>query len=149
MVAYYVTHPYMDRTAVIYAPSTEKARTTFLDWLERNGLISRKSRQTYRRDMVAEKLEDPGVPSDIVLHYGGGEERQDTIRLGEKMIEVPIRRHYEEDAEMLPEERERIGGPSEEEVEEFTQEAFEDTGIDLRPKQKRMPIQEVMLKGFE
>ena len=42
---------------------------------------------------------------------------------------------YEEDAEMLPEERKRIGGPSDKEVEEFTQRAFEDTGIDLRPRQ--------------
>lgn len=138
MVAYFVTHPYIDRTAVVYAPSTEKARTTFLDWLERNGLISRRSRQAYRRDMVAERLEDPGVPADVVLHYRYGEEPQpEVIRLGEEMVEVPVERReedygaYEEPAG--PYEEPGGWGPETEE----------------EPEPKRMPIQEVMLRGFE
>ncbi len=70
MSAYYVTHPMMDKTAVVYAPSTEKARTTFLDWLERNGLMDRRQRQVLRRDMIAKRLEDPNIPVDVELNYG-------------------------------------------------------------------------------
>jgi len=68
---YYVTHPNMDKKAIVHAPSTEKARTTFLDWLERSGSISRRDRHGWRRNMIASRMEDgTGVPSDIELWYG-------------------------------------------------------------------------------
>jgi hypothetical protein len=73
---YYVTHPNLGRSAVVHAPSTEKARTTFLDWLERNNHISRAERQRWRRNMVAERLEYPSeVGSDVELWYGYEETR--------------------------------------------------------------------------
>ena len=148
MSAYFVTHPMMDKTAVVHAPSTEKARTTFLDWLERNGLLQRSRRQAYRRDMVAEKLEDPSVPSDVVLNYGYGEEPEpEVLRLGEERVEVPI-----EQGEGVPV-PDRILGTLEErmEIDRFLQEGderFEESEGMEEPKPKRMPIQEVMLKGF-
>ena len=37
MSYYYVTHPNVDFSATVKAPSTDKARTTFLDYLERSG----------------------------------------------------------------------------------------------------------------
>ena len=71
MSIYYVVHPSLGKDAIVHAPTTEKARTTFLDYLERNNLISRGDRQSWRRSMVAEKLEYPGdVTSDLELYYG-------------------------------------------------------------------------------
>jgi len=68
---YFVMHPSLGITAEVNAPTTEKARTTFLDWLERNEHIARSHRQAYRKNMVAEKLEEAGaVRADITLHYG-------------------------------------------------------------------------------
>jgi len=70
MSTYYVTYPNMDISAVVTAPSTDKARTTFLDWLERTGRMSRKNRQRLRRDLVAERLEFPEeVDADVRLNY--------------------------------------------------------------------------------
>ena len=113
MPYYYVTHPNMDFSATIEAPSTEKARTAYLDYLERQGLWSRNRRQELRRNMVADRIMDPGeIQADIQLSYGYegtkfapvvGEE----IQLGEQMAEVPIEPMYEEPEESLgPVERE-------------------------------------------
>ncbi len=123
---YYVTHPQIGRTAVVYAPSTEKARTTFLDWLERSGLVSRRDRQAFRKDMVAKRLEDPNVPVDVELHYG-----------------------YESDIPSygLPTEME------ESEVQESIETPVESSEdfIEATPQASRplMPIQEVMLRGYK
>jgi len=111
--------------------------------------------------MIAEKIEDPNVPTDVVLNYGYKDFS------GRFDYGLP----HEEDAEMLPEERGKIGAetPSRREVKEFLEDAYKDTGTDLRerePKEeeldipsveigelatepKRMPIQEVMLRGYE
>ncbi len=101
MTVYYVTHPNLNERAKVYAPSTEKARTTFLDYLERNGLIDRGNRHTFRTNMVAERLEDPEaawVP--LELHYGYEEDgsyrlepTQSLPQYGEEYVE-PI--GYEE-----------------------------------------------------
>ena len=70
MPIYYVTHPSMGLDAKVEAPSTEKARTTFLDYLERNGRIGRSQRDAYRRNLVAERLRDPEViQADLDLAY--------------------------------------------------------------------------------
>jgi len=75
MAIYYVKHPTLDFSATIDAPSTEKARTTYLDYLERGGNISRSSRQYYRRNLIADRVMDPNeVPADIHLAYGYQEE---------------------------------------------------------------------------
>ena len=72
---YWVEHPNMGVRAVVYAPSTEKARTTFLDWLERTERIPRGDRHRWRRNMIAERLEYPEeVESDITLQYRYGYE---------------------------------------------------------------------------
>lgn len=68
---YYTTHPNLGISALVEAPTTEKARTTFLDYLERQNLIGRADRQYWRKNMVAERMEDPrDVSADIELHYG-------------------------------------------------------------------------------
>ncbi|MHA2069460.1 MAG: hypothetical protein ACXABY_34290, partial [Candidatus Thorarchaeota archaeon] len=71
MTIYYVTHPNLQVSALVHAPATEKARTTFLDYLERRSEIPRADRQAWRRNMVAERMEDPyDVQADVELHYG-------------------------------------------------------------------------------
>lgn len=75
MGIYYVTHPNIDLRATVHAPSTEKARTTFLDYLERQGMAQRNQRQYLRGNMVAEKLQYPeDVTADIHLDYTYQEE---------------------------------------------------------------------------
>ena len=70
MSNYLVTHPQIGITATVDAPTSEKARTTFLDYLERTGKVSRKSRQLLRRTMATKKLVDGSEGySDIELHY--------------------------------------------------------------------------------
>ncbi|KKN16920.1 hypothetical protein LCGC14_0971250 [marine sediment metagenome] len=74
MTTYYVTHPNLGFSATVEAPSTEKARTAFLDYLERQGKISRSRRQDLRRNMVADRIADPGeVMADVNLAYGYSE----------------------------------------------------------------------------
>lgn len=71
MNVYYVTHPNLDLSAKVTAPSTEKARTVFLDYLERVGKLRRSRRGQLRGNMVAEKLQDSfGVDADMELAYG-------------------------------------------------------------------------------
>lgn len=129
--AYYVMHPSLGVTAVVYAPATEKARTTFLDWLERKGYINRSDRQAWRKNMVAEKLEDPqGVSSDVRLHYDYQDVSTPIVRIGEDSISPPV------------------GGepiePKEDEVPSLENVVFE------QPEKEgpSMPIQKVMLRGF-
>lgn len=70
MPYYYVTHPNLDMSATVHAPSTEKARTTFLDYLERQGSILRGQRNLLRENMVASRIDHPqDVLSDVELHY--------------------------------------------------------------------------------
>ena len=68
---YYVMSPLVEGvTALISAPSTEKARTTFLDYLERTGYIRRSQRQSYRHKIIAEKVDDPtGMGATVELSY--------------------------------------------------------------------------------
>ncbi len=89
MPIYYVTHPNVNITAKVSAPATEKARTVFLDYLERQGKAPRKLRQVLRRNMVAERLEDPDtITADIDLSYSyGQEESQELFRPSEYVEE--------------------------------------------------------------
>ena len=140
---YYVTHPRIDKTGVVYAPTTEKARTTFLDWLERNGFIGRAHRHLLRRDMIAERIEDPNVPADVVLHYGY--EEPPVSRYGFEVPEVhdiPVR-FEEPEVEDIPV---RLEEP-EPSFEDYA--AMEKGGHPFEPeKSKMMPVQEVMLRGY-
>lgn len=70
MSYYYVTHPNVDFSATVKAPTTDKARTTFLDYLERTGRANRKTRQQLRHNLVAERIDAPEeVNADVNLKY--------------------------------------------------------------------------------
>ena len=83
---YYVTHPNMDFSATVKAPSTDKARTTFLDYLERSNKAHRKDRQIIRRNTVADRIEFPEeVDTDVALSYnytGENGESEQVIQVG-------------------------------------------------------------------
>lgn len=83
---YYVAHPNMDFSATVKAPSTDKARTTFLDYLERTGRANRKYRQNIRRNLVAEMIEFPEeVDTDVTLNYdytGSNGDSEKPIQVG-------------------------------------------------------------------
>ena len=86
MSIYYVTRPGLKIDALVDAPSTEKARTAFLDYLERSRGISRSNRGKFRINMIAEKMEDPySAQAQITLRYGGGYEPEPVrMPLGEQ-----------------------------------------------------------------
>ena len=89
MTTYYVTHPNLDVTAMVHAPSTEKARTTFLDYLERQGKVPRRYRQALRSNMITERLKDPtSVTTDVELYYGYEEAPEQTFVLPEQSAVV-------------------------------------------------------------
>ena len=146
MRGYFVTHPRLNKTAVIHAPSTEKARTTFLDWLERNGMISRRDRQSWRRDMVAERIEDPNVYSDAELWYGY-EEEPSVYRLPERVPTEEERRL----AAGEPSEEVYYPKPTEEEERLVLGEEPEEVYYPEEPEvggRRLSPIQERALRGY-
>jgi len=133
MPYYYVTHPNLGFSATIEAPSTEKARTVFLDYLERQGRVLRSSRQELRRNMVADRVADPSeIFADVNLAYGYEEtsfkpeykevltptrqpepEVEEVDLPGSEMAEVPIEREEAEPIEPeVPEFTERSRGYS-------------------------------------
>jgi len=74
MSVYYVSHPEFALKAKVDAPSTDKARTTYLDYMERTGVVPRTSRQEIRRGIATKRLGDPSeFLADIELDYGYGD----------------------------------------------------------------------------
>lgn len=144
--AYFTMHPTLGITGVVYAPSTEKARTTFLDWLERNGHIKRTDRQAFRKNMGAQRLDDTNVPSDVVLHYGYAEGAPRSSRaIIEDMVKGDPK--LEEDLALTDlitdiNRSKTLEGLEEEEEDEPGPEPIEPPGPKL------MPVQQIMLRGF-
>ena len=119
MADYYVTHPNIELSAIIHAPTTEKARTTFLDYLERTGRMSRSRRQSLRASMVAERVDDSfNLDADVELYYDYAPEPEAELPIGYYGSEES----YEDEASDYAEEE-----PEEE------------------PVQVRSPVQEVSL----
>ena len=108
MSYYYVAHPNLEYSATVKAPSTDKARTTYLDFLERSGRASRKNRQQLRKNTIADRIEFPEeVDSDVTLYYdytgsGNGEGNEEPIQVGyEPRVETA--EEYDEEEEYGPE----------------------------------------------
>jgi hypothetical protein len=122
MPYYYVMRPGFQTSAMVQAPSTEKARTTFLDYLERHNIVSRASRQSMRRNMVAKRVDDPNeVETDIQLQYGyentsGGElpleASIDSTPVSEDLpMDVPVNESLDsQPAEPLPQPEQPVQG---------------------------------------
>ena len=147
---YYLTHPRIDKTAVVHAPTTEKARTTFLDWLERQGLIRRGHRSYFRRDMIAEQIEDPNVPCDIVLNYGYKDFTGRFEYEPPEVHDIPVGFEEPEVHDIPAEESglskalRQLGDIEPSRMVEVPEEEVEEE----KPRRGMMPIQKVMLKGY-
>lgn len=145
MTYYYVTHPNLGISATVTAPTTEKARTTFLDYLERAGKIRRAHRGYLRENMVAEKISSPeSVMSDVQLDYRYQETYGPTFRLGEEGIaEAEDLEEFGREPEHI--ERQRL---QEERAEiEQLRERWPSEEEEQQPR-PRMPIQELATRGF-
>jgi len=114
MSYYYVAHPNLEYSATVKAPSTDKARTTYLDFLERSGRASRKNRQQLRKNTIADRIEFPEeVDSDVTLYYdytgsGNGEGNEEPIQVGYEPREEPREEEYYEDEEPVEPEQDTM-----------------------------------------
>ena len=134
MSSYSVSHPQLDITATVYAPTSEKARTTFLDYLERTGKVRRSQRQLLRKSMATKKLEEGSEGySDLELYY----EYESIPEEGIFQLEGPSG----EDIEMNPEQGEYFvpSGPM--------AQGLSPASERVAPQQRMMPIQELALTG--
>lgn len=77
MSVYYVSHPEFPLKAKVDAPSTDKARTTYLDYLERTGSVARRFRQSMRKGIATKRLVDSEeITADVNLDYEYGDIEQ-------------------------------------------------------------------------
>jgi hypothetical protein len=71
MAYYYITHPDIPVKASVEAPTTEKARTVYLDYLERHRIVRRSQRQSLRPLMILKRMDSRDeILTDITLSYG-------------------------------------------------------------------------------
>lgn len=152
-MVYFVTHPNLGTTALVHAPATEKARTTFLDYLERRSAISRADRQYWRKNMIAEKMEDPyDVQADVELNYGYEEGGQRPTREEvDSAAFAGIAGQYETGKfvpRMVDESEGWVGGAEGEEGEEY-EEPEQPTRQTMREAPKKLsPIARAALRGY-
>lgn len=69
MPTYFVASTELEQTAEVEAPTPRKARTTFLDYLERGDEIDRNQRQMIRETMATKKVRPGSTGADIRLDY--------------------------------------------------------------------------------
>ena len=98
MAVYYVFMPkYIDVTAEVSAPDSRHARTSFLDYLSRSGMIRWNERQAARRQIITKRMRPGEIQTDIKLEYG----IQEPPKVEELPVPPPMQRK--------PEPREEIG----------------------------------------
>lgn len=76
--------------AEIEAPSTKKARTTFLRYLHSRGYIEHDAKSDFREDILVRQMTPGQFPVTVKLQYGGGvEEVGKPISLGPMPVPEP------------------------------------------------------------
>ena len=71
MATYYTFMPkYIDTTAEVDAPDSRHARTSFLDYLSRSGILQWGERQAARRQIITKRMKPGEIQTDIKLEYG-------------------------------------------------------------------------------
>jgi hypothetical protein len=71
MAVYYVFMPkYIDITAEVDAPDSRHARTAYLDYLSRSGMIQWGERQAARRQIITKRMQPGEIQTDVKLEYG-------------------------------------------------------------------------------
>ena len=69
MATYYASIPNFDVTAEIEASDTKHARTSFLDYLSRNGYIDWGQRKVTRKAIILKRVQPGEIPTSIQLDY--------------------------------------------------------------------------------
>ena len=67
---YYVTLPNSGVTAEVTANSTRQARTVYLDYLTRSGVVPWRGRTDLRTEIIIDRIDPGQIPTDIQLSYG-------------------------------------------------------------------------------
>lgn len=75
MSTYYVFKPGFELSAEVEASNSKHARTAFLDYLSRKGLISWKDRQTLRDELKVSRVESGESNASMHLRYSYEEEK--------------------------------------------------------------------------
>jgi len=71
---YYIEFPEKQVSAIVDAPSTDKARTAFLDTLERKGIIYRGIRGQVRSSLVVDNIDSiEGINPTYIINYSYGD----------------------------------------------------------------------------
>lgn len=71
-MTYVVKHPSIDILAEVTAPDSRHARTTFLDYLSRRGLIGWNQRQAVRSGIMTKRVNPGEVQTNVQLKYRQG-----------------------------------------------------------------------------
>jgi len=95
MPTYYVASTELEKTAEVEAPSPRKARTTFLDYLERGDEIDRNQRQMLRETMLTKKVRAGSTGADVSLDYDMRERES-----REPISSIQTMERFEEDTDM-------------------------------------------------
>ena len=67
---YYVTLPNSGVTAEVTSHSTRQARTVYLDYLTRSGVVPWRGRTDLRDQIIIDRIDPGQVPTDVQLAYG-------------------------------------------------------------------------------
>ena len=66
-------------SAEVDAPDSRHARTAFLDYLSRNGMLQWGERQAARRLIIAKRMKPGEIKTDIRLDYGVREAKTEEL----------------------------------------------------------------------
>jgi len=112
MRTYYGFIPGQDLTAEIEAPNTRHARTAFLDYLSRGGLIQYSDRGQARKLVQVTKMDPGEFPTTVTLTYGRAQEPE--VQLGAIRESTPSGEEYQEVEPLVGETTQKIERPVEE-----------------------------------
>ncbi len=90
MSTYFVSLPSTGISAEVEAPTTRSARTTYLDYLTRNGIIPWSGRNRLREGILTDKIESGQMEVDIQLSYGleGAGQKPSSVYSPDESIEI-------------------------------------------------------------
>jgi len=79
--SYYVTLPNSGVTAEVTASSTRQARTVYLDYLTRSGVVPWRGRTDLRDQIIIDRIDPGQIPTDIQLSYGQSAPQEEEYEL--------------------------------------------------------------------
>lgn len=74
MPVYFAYHPEVGIQAQVTAPTTRKARTSYMDYLTRNELVPWRGRQEFRKSIILDQIDPGSTPVDVEINYRPGDQ---------------------------------------------------------------------------